>query len=116
MRPIIVIALAASACAASLSLPASAQSLRCKGDLANVGDSKASVLVKCGEPVLKDAFCKPATQAPAPSPAPGGTIVNVVPCESVDEWTYKPGYGQFVTTLRFEDGTLKAIRYGDRIK
>jgi hypothetical protein len=101
--------------AASVS-PASAQSLRCKNDLASVGDSRASVLLKCGEPVLKDSFCKPVATQPTPAPAPGGTTINVVPCETVDEWTYKPGYGQFVTTLRFEEGTLRAIKYGDRIK
>ena len=90
---------------------AGAQSLRCKSDLASVGDSRASVLLKCGEPVVKDTFCKPVE-------APVGTVpVNpvVVPCESVDEWTYNPGYGQFMTTLRFENGKLVAIKYGDRV-
>jgi hypothetical protein len=90
---------------------AGAQSLRCKSDLVSVGDSRASVLVKCGEPVVKDAFCKP-VEAPLGG-APG--IAVVVPCESVDEWTYNPGYGQFMTTLRFESGKLVAIKYGDRV-
>lgn len=116
MRLSALLALAAAACLASLSLPASAQSLRCKSDLANVGDSKASVLLKCGEPVVKDTFCKPAAQQTLPNATPGGTTLNVVPCETVDEWTYKPGYGQFVTTLRFEGGALAAIKYGERIK
>jgi hypothetical protein len=43
------------------------------------------------------------------------TIVNVTPCETVDEWTYNPGYGQFFTTLRFESGALKSIKYGARV-
>lgn len=43
----------------TFSINVSAESLRCKGDLALIGDSKASVLRKCGEPVLKDSFCKP---------------------------------------------------------
>ncbi len=90
---------------------ASAQSLRCKGDLVSVGDSRASVLLKCGEPVVKDAFCKPVE---APAPGTSGSPV-VVPCESVDEWTYNPGYGQFMTTLHFESGKLVAIKYGDRV-
>ena len=90
---------------------ASAQSLRCKSDLVSVGDSRASVLVKCGEPLVKDAFCKPVEV-----PAAGATRQPaVVPCESVDEWTYNPGYGQFMTTLRFEGGKLVAIKYGDRV-
>jgi hypothetical protein len=36
-------------------------------------------------------------------------------CEAVDEWTYNPGYGQFFTTLRFESGALKSIKYGARV-
>jgi hypothetical protein len=34
----------------------------------------------------------------------------------VDEWTFNPGYGQFMTTLRFESGKLVSITYGDRVK
>ena len=32
-----------------------------------------------------------------------------MPCENVDEWIYNPGYGQFMTTLRFVEGRLVAI-------
>jgi len=94
-----------------------AQSLRCKGDLASVGDSKASVFQKCGEPVFKDSFCKPANEIVTPiRPALGGAVVNVLACENVEEWTYNPGYGQFMTTLRLEAGRLVSIKYGDRVK
>lgn len=96
----------------SLTPLAQAQTFRCKNDLAQVGDAKAAVLHKCGEPMLKDSFCKPVEQQAAPNaPRPR---VNV--CESVDEWTYNPGSGQFMTILRFESGTLRAVRYGDRVK
>lgn len=90
---------------------AAAQSFRCKNDLVNVGDSRASVLLKCGEPVVKDTFCR-AIEPPPGSPSTG----NVLPCENVDEWTFNPGYGQFITTLRFREGTLVSIKYGDRAK
>jgi hypothetical protein len=93
-----------------------AQSLRCKSDYAAVGDSKASVMQKCGEPVLKDAFCKPASEAGFSKSVPGSVVINVAPCESVDEWTYNPGYGQLMTTLRFEGGKIVSIKYGDRVK
>jgi hypothetical protein len=93
----------------------SAQSLRCNSDLAVIGDSKASVLQKCGEPVHRDSFCKPVVQQTS-LPSTSQTTVNVLPCENVDEWTYKPGYGQFLTTLQFQSGNLVSIRYGDRIK
>lgn len=98
------------------STPAAAQSFRCKNDLANVGDSRASVLLKCGEPVVRDSFCKPLEPQAFASAPTGSTIVNVSPCENVDEWTYNPGYGQFLTTLRFQAGRLVSIKYGDRAR
>ncbi|GAB3257118.1 DUF2845 domain-containing protein [Chitinimonas naiadis] len=81
-------------------LEARAEFLRCNGDLAGIGDNKAAVTMKCGEPVAKDSFCKPGEGA----------------CQRVDEWTYNPGPGQFLTILRFENGVLVSIRYGDRIR
>jgi len=96
--------------------PAAAESFRCGTNLANTGDSRASVHSKCGEPVFKDSFCKPAEPLSVQNAAPGSTVINVMPCENVDEWTYNPGYGQFMTTLRFESGRLVAILYGDRVK
>ena len=102
---------------------ASAQSLRCKGDLAQIGNSKGTILQKCGEPVMKDSFCKPVqeTVSSAPVTTPtvpntsGTTNVTVNTCQQVEEWTYNPGYGQFMTMLLFEGGSLKSIRYGDRV-
>jgi hypothetical protein len=106
-----------AACAAALLFPlaASAQSFRCKNDLANVEDSKASVLSKCGAPLHQDSFCKKVEPAALPATPASGTVVNVLPCETVDEWTYNPGRGHFMTTLRFESGRLRAILYGDRV-
>src|ERR1700693_1072316 len=72
-----------------------AESLRCNGDLAQIGESKASVLQKCGQPFFVDSFCTPANEIILPPSSPGSTTVNVLPCEQVDEWSYNPGYGQF---------------------
>ncbi|ARN19550.1 DUF2845 domain-containing protein [Piscinibacter gummiphilus] len=85
-----------------------AQNLRCGNNFADPGDSKMSVLSKCGEPAVRDSFCKP---DPAPPPRDG----SVRPCINVDSWAYRPGRGQFITILEFEEGTLRTIRYGDRI-
>jgi len=93
---------------------ASAQFLRCKNDAVNVGDMSAMVLQRCGEPVSKENFCKPVDPAVVQRNANGVNVV--VPCERVDEWTYNPGYGQFMTTLRIEAGKVTAIKYGDRVK
>lgn len=95
---------------------AQAQPMRCKNDLAQVGDGKASVLQKCGEPVFKDTYCKPVERQPVPADGPARVVVNVQSCDPVDEWTYNPGRGQFMTILRFEAGTLRSISYGDRVK
>ena len=109
----------------ALALPgagAHAQTLNCNRDFAQVGDSKFTILQKCGEPVFKDSFCKrtdgsgQAFIAQAPAGGRGRVIINNQnACEPVEEWTYKPGSGQFVTLLQFENGTLKSIRYAGRI-
>ena len=99
---------------------ASAQSLRCKGDLAQIGNSKGTILQKCGEPVMKDSFCKPAQETVTGAPIVSGNRTNVTnvtvnSCVQVEEWTYNPGYGQFMTMLLFEGGSLASIRYGERV-
>jgi len=96
-------------------LAAAAQTFKCRDDLVNVGDSRATVLLKCGEPVVRDAFCRP-LPVQGPRPASAARPGQIVPCENVDEWIYNPGYGQFMTTLRFVEGRLVAIEYGDRVK
>ena len=71
----------------------------------------------------KDNFCRPAAQissSDTSAPAAGGsagavTNITINQCVNVDEWTYNPGYGQFMTMLQFEAGQLKLIKYGDRV-
>lgn len=111
------LALALPIAAALASPAAEAQtSFRCRNDLVNVGDSQASALLKCGEPVVKGTFCRP-LPATRTEPAPqGGTTVVIPTCENIDEWTYNPGYGQFMTTLQFAGGRLVGIQYGDRAR
>jgi hypothetical protein len=106
--------------ASSLFTGASAQSLRCKGDLAQIGNSKGTILQKCGEPVMKDSFCKPVQETVTGAPIISGNSTNVTnitvnSCVQVEEWTYNPGYGQFMTMLLFEGGALASIRYGERV-
>ncbi len=97
------------------SMPLQAQTLKCKAETISVGEPRAGVLQKCGQPAVKDSFCKPLEQ-PSRSTVPGSTVVNVQPCEKIDEWTYNPGYGQFMTTLRVEAGVVTSIKFGDRVK
>ena len=61
-------------CSTALLLPllagnAAARFLRCRNDLASVGDTKASVAAKCGQPIAIDSYCKPQTDV-MPGTAP----------------------------------------------
>lgn len=85
------------------SFSTAAETLNCKNDFVNVGDSKASVLLKCGEPVIKDSYCL------------SNSDPNNTECISIETWTYNPGSGQFLTTLKFSEGKIIEIEYGDRI-
>ena len=124
MRLTVILVPAFVACFAVTAASAQTLSFRCKNDLVNIGASKASALQKCGEPVAKDAFCKPTdannanavVDTDAKTATKRTTVVVNNTCETVDEWTYNPGTGQFMTTLRFESGKLVAITYGDRVK
>ena len=97
---------------------------RCNNGLVSVGDSKPAVLQKCGDPSYKDSYCKPGSGgggAIAPVTGAGGrprsmVVGNGVPaCVVIDEWTYVPNPGEFMTTMRFEAGAVTTIISGDRV-
>ncbi|WP_367180907.1 DUF2845 domain-containing protein [uncultured Piscinibacter sp.] len=91
--------------------PAQAESLRCNGASATEGDSRLSVLYKCGQPLLADSYCAPVfyqgTLDPVPTPIAGA----YVPCQPIEEWLYDRGPGNFMATVRFRDGKVQSIRY-----
>lgn len=103
-------AIFAGALLAALPWVAAAQSLKCGNDFTQLGMSKLDVLQKCGPPLTSDSFCKPTDPARAPAQT------AAAPCEKVEELLYNPGYGQFMTVLRFESGALREVRYGDRAR
>jgi hypothetical protein len=113
-KHLIPVALASIFLLAATATPASAQSLRCSSAIIGIGEPRSGVLQKCGEPVSRDSFCKPVDPQSVAASAPGTAVV--LPCEKIDEWTYNPGYGQFITTLRLEAGKVTAVSYGDRVK
>lgn len=92
--------------------PARAESLRCEGRSANVGDSRLSVLHKCGEPLLRDQYCAPLYLPNSPYPVPQPWIGSVAPCIPVDEWLYDRGPGNLMATVRFRNGVVQSIEYG----
>lgn len=96
-----------------LSGSAHAESLRCRGDIVEVGDVKVDVYRKCGEPVFKDNYCK---TAPIRVKQADGSYSLFEHCENVEVWTYNPGKGQFWTNLYFVRGQLREMRYGERVE
>jgi Protein of unknown function (DUF2845) len=106
---------------ATFSSTSAAESLRCKTKLAQVGDTKAEVLDKCGDPIMADNFCQPVAVTTQPQGIQNGNNnvqnnIAIATCENVDIWTYHPGKGKFMTHLYFSRGQLQSIRYGDRVK
>ncbi len=100
---------------------AHAESMRCNGDLVQLGDMKADVVAICGQPVITDSFCRPIAQSAQIQATQSGennvqNNIAVQTCEDVDVWTYHPAKGQFVTHLYFVAGELKDMKYGDRVK
>ena len=114
MTPFAQPLLLATALLALQPLTASAEYLRCKNEAVNVGDTRAAVLQRCGQPALKDTFCKPGDAQAAQ--AGSGTAAVEPSCRNVDEWTYNPGRGQFMTTLQIDAGKVVSIKYGDRVQ
>ena len=89
---------------------AHADALRCESDLVEMGDFKADVLLKCGEPFLKDTVYVDGGESVT------GAADKHGHCLAIDQWTYNPGPGQFLTVLDFRAGRLVRIRYGGRVK
>lgn len=90
-----------------------AESLRCHGDIVEIGDAKVDVYRKCGEPALKDNYCE---KTPVTIKQLDGSYDTIEHCEYIDVWTYNPGKGQFWTNLYFSEGKLREMRYGDRVE
>ena len=92
--------------------PVRAESLRCSGGSSEVGDSRVSVLFKCGEPLLRDAYCAPVYYQGSLSPVPEPLASLALPCLPIDEWVYDRGPGNLMATVRFRFGVVQSIRYG----
>jgi len=91
--------------------PANAESLRCNGHSASEGDSRLSVLFKCGQPLLADTYCAPVYQAQSVYPLPPHVAARFVPCQHIEEWLYDRGPGNLMATVRFRAGVVQSIVY-----
>ncbi len=91
-----------------LSGPVHADALRCSGGTVEEGDTRASLLQKCGLPQLQDSFCAPVFQNKALVPAP--LTSNAASCEQIDDWIYDRGQGRLAATVRIRAGAVQSIR------
>src|SRR5256885_7002574 len=108
MRILIAVAAVIALSAAS----AQAESLRCNGSIAGEGDTRLSVLYKCGPPLLRDAHCAAPVYQQTLNPVPEPFASAFVPCQPVEEWLYERGPGNLTATVRFRAGVVQSISYG----
>ena len=93
---------------------ANAESLRCSNGSVSEGDTKSSLLYKCGPPLIADRECASGVIA---QPGPGlfydPFAPNVLlPCLPVDIWLYDRGPNNLPVTVRLKDGRIVNIVYG----
>jgi hypothetical protein len=82
-----------------------ALALKCAGGIVSLGEIKAEVHMKCGEPTLWDQRIEETTV----TTRKGHVFQNT---RTVDEWTYDFGPNRLVQILFFHDGKLVKIKSG----
>jgi Protein of unknown function (DUF2845) len=93
---------------------AAAESLRCQGGIVAEGDSRLSVVHKCGQPQLRDQFCAPVFYKDKGMlrRLPGAVADVHLPCVPVELWLYERGPGNLMATVRIQSGAVQSIVYG----
>jgi uncharacterized protein DUF2845 len=91
--------------------PARAESLRCNGHSTGEGDSRLSVLYKCGQPLAKDSYCAPLYHAQTLQIVPEPFANLALPCQPIEEWLYDRGPGNLMASIRFRAGVVQSITY-----
>jgi hypothetical protein len=79
-----------------------ADSFRCRGRSISLGDTEATVLIRCGDPSWASEW----TETIAYENSFPVTIL-------VKQWTYNLGPNSFLRTLRIENGRVRRIETGD---
>ena len=91
---------------------AAAESLRCPGGIVAEGDSRLSVIYKCGQPVLTDTYCAPVYYGGTLNLVPEPYASTVVPCQQIEQWLYERGPGEMMATVFLRSGVVQSIEYG----
>lgn len=87
------------------------ESLRCPGGIVAEGDSRLSVVYKCGHPELADNSCAPVVYRSTLNLVPEPFASAYVPCQPVEQWLYERGPGNLVATVRLRSGKVQSISY-----
>lgn len=96
MRPDRYLPMCVGLCFSLLSLQGAAESFKCGNRFVSIGDSKATVLLRCGEPFFAE-------------------VISGEDQIRVEQWAYKKkGYRSFIRILTFSGGKLRDIEVGDR--
>ena len=88
-----------------------AESLRCTGGSVTEGDSRLSLIYKCGAPDASDAFCAPVYYAGSLNVVPEPWASVAVPCQLVEQFIYARGPGELLATIYVRRGMVQSITY-----
>jgi hypothetical protein len=81
--------------------------IRCKDHLVQPGDTKVTVLKRCGEPASRDAA---GSQQASPGPAARGPVSESL----LEQWVYDFGPGRLLAIVTFRGGRIASIENGPR--
>ena len=76
------------------------------------GDSRLSLVYKCGPPRLADSFCSPVYIPGTLDVLPTPYALRFVPCHEVEAWLYERGPGRLLVTVYLRSGVVRTISYG----
>jgi hypothetical protein len=91
---------------------AAAESLRCAGGSVAEGDSRLSLVYKCGPPALADTYCAPVFYPGGIHVVPEPWASYAVPCQVIEQWLYERGPGELTATVYLRRGVVQIIVYG----
>ena len=83
---------------------AQALSLRCGSKLVVEGDPTATLLIKCGQPLLVEELTRTAQTEQ-------GELTQV---KAGERWTYDQGKGKFMQIVTIHNGVVESIENGPR--
>ena len=97
-------------------------SMRCSSKLVMVGETKVEVVLKCGEPTLREKITHSTSvkksgkksSGKTSGKSSGGASKSEERSRVDEQWTYDLGPRDFVYTLTFEGVELKSIGRGGR--